>query len=54
MPISNFCEDCHREYLDNVWLKKYQNYSSSWSSILNFSPQYGPVLKKISVFSKKV
>ncbi len=29
ISVSNFCEACHKKHVENVWLKKIQNYRSS-------------------------
>ena len=39
MPKSNFCEYCHREHLDKLWLWR--------SSVLKFSSRYGPLHRNI-------
>ncbi len=44
MPISNFCEDCHTEYLEKGWFKKNHNWRRG--SVTS----YGPILMKILIF----
>ncbi len=41
MPVSNYCEDCHWEHLEKVWLRML---NCRRSSVLKFSPRQGPML----------
>ena len=44
MPRSNFFEECSREFLEKVWLKK--NHNCGRSSVLKFLLLWGPMLTK--------
>ncbi len=51
MPRNNSCEDCPREILEKVWLKK--NHNCGRSRVLKFSLPYGLMFLMLMKTKKK-
>ncbi len=47
ITIDTFCEVCHGEYLENVWMKKNDNCRSGVLQLLPPSSQMGTNMKNI-------